>query len=193
MGVRILIVALPLLLSGCASVPSFSWSALSPFHWFSAGLEMGENGVGGIVASTPMQQEAINQGLDGRYTLRSGMGIEGGRMMRFYQAMADGQMVMTLRGEAQVQRITLDSAAIATNWGTRVGMPFSALYASAYEGKCQRVAASEGVTLQCQAPQSQHVSYRFHGQWRGPAGLMPPNDVLMSWPISQIIWQADTD
>lgn len=65
-------------------------------------------------------------------------------MTRFYQAMADGQVILTLRGETRVEQITLDSATIATAWGTRVGMPFSALYASAYEGECQRVPASEG-------------------------------------------------
>ncbi|MGL5169192.1 MAG: RpoE-regulated lipoprotein [Edwardsiella tarda] len=191
MGIRLLIVALPLLLSGCASMPSLSWSSLSPFNWFGSTLEMRADGIGGIDATTPMQQEAIDQGLAGQYRLRSGMGIEGERMTRFYQAMADGQVILTLRGETRVEQITLDSATIATAWGTRVGMPFSALYASAYEGECQRVPASEGVTVQCQAPQSKRVSYRFHGQWNGPAGLMPPNDVLSAWPVSQIIWRAD--
>ena len=126
MGIRLLIVALPLLLSGCASMPSLSWSSLSPFNWFGSTPEMRADGIGGINASTPMQQEAIDQGLAGQYRLRSGMGIEGGRMTRFYQAMADGQVILTLRGETRVEQITLDSATIATAWGTRVGMPFSA-------------------------------------------------------------------
>ncbi|XEH42383.1 DUF1131 family protein [Edwardsiella tarda] len=78
MGVRLLVVALPLLLSGCASMPSLSWSSLSPFNWFGSTLEMRADGIGGIDASTPMQQEAIDQGLAGQYRLRAGMGIEGG-------------------------------------------------------------------------------------------------------------------
>ena len=191
MGFRFWIVVAPLMLSGCSTLSSFSWSTLSPFHWFSSGLHIDNDGVGGVSASTPMQQEAVSQGLDGAYTLRSGMGIDNGQVTRFFQAMAQDKVAMTIAGDATVMRITVDSADLATAWGARVGTPFAALYARAYDGECRRVAAAEATSVICRAPQSARVSYLVHGQWGGPAGLMPPDDVLKSWTVSQIVWQAD--
>lgn len=187
---RFWIVVAPLMLGGCSTQSSFSWSMLSPFNWFSSGLYIDSNGVGGVSASTPMQQEVISQGLDGVYTLRSGMGIDNGQVTHFFQAMAQDKVAMTIAGGVTVRRITVESAELATAWGTRVGTPFAALYTRAYDGECRRVAAEE-VTVVCRAPQSPRVSYQFRGEWGGPAGLMPPDDVLKSWTVSQIVWQAD--
>lgn len=191
MGIRFFMMVVALLLSGCASVPSLSWSALSPFHWFASPLQLTDDGLGGITAQTPMQQAALSEGLNDAYPLRSGMGIAHGQVTRVYQAMEQDKVVLTITGEAQVQRITLDSAAIASAWGAKVGMPFADLYQRAFDGECRRIVAMEGTPVLCRAPQSQRVSYLFLGQWNGPAALMPPDDVLLTWPLSQIIWQAD--
>lgn len=76
---RFWIVVAPLMLGGCSTLSSFSWSMLSPFNWFSSGLYIDSNGVGGVSASTPMQQEVISQGWTGCIRYAAGWGSTTGR------------------------------------------------------------------------------------------------------------------
>lgn len=43
-------------------------------------------------------------------------------------------------------------------------------------------------TVLCVAPQSSKVVYKFSGKWQGPDNLMPADEVLKTWKVSQIIW-----
>ncbi|EBE3493299.1 DUF1131 family protein, partial [Salmonella enterica] len=44
-------------------------------------------------------------------------------------------------------------------------------------------------SVECKAEGSQHISYVFSGEWSGPEGLMPPDDVLKNWDVRKIIWR----
>ncbi|MDU3158053.1 MAG: DUF1131 family protein, partial [Hafnia alvei] len=33
--------------------------------------------------------------------------------------------------------------------------------------------------------------YVFSGEWSGPEGLMPSDDTLKNWKITQIVWHAN--
>lgn len=166
---------------------SWSWSSLSPFSWFGSTLQVSEQGVGGINGTTPMQRQAIDDGLGGGYTLRQGMRSAGGNVVSFWQALDDNKQVkLELSGQTTVSRVEVTDARVTTASGAKIGTPFSDLYSKAF-GACQSGAASGSV--ECKAPDSQHISYVFSGEWHGPEGLMPADDTLKSWTLSKIIWQ----
>ncbi|PLV63276.1 RpoE-regulated lipoprotein [Erwinia sp. B116] len=193
-----------LLLAGCAgsSAPadsassstwwnpiSWSWSSLSPTHWFGSSLQVTEAGVGEVTGSTAMTEAAIGKGLDGNYGLRQGMRSEGGNVVSFWQAInGDKQVKIELSGQGTVSRIDVSDAGVKTAGGVSIGTPFSDLYGKAF-GACRKGQGADGDGVECKAPGSEHISYLFSGEWHGPEGLMPADDTLKSWKISKIIWR----
>ncbi|MBD2809957.1 RpoE-regulated lipoprotein [Xenorhabdus sp. Vera] len=185
------LVGCSLLLTACAGASEFSWSSLSPFNWFDRSFNVSEQGVGNINQQTNMTQSAIEQELEGKYHLRSGMETKDGKLISIIQGMENNQVKLEFYGSVngKVNRIDVRDEDIKTIWGTKIGTLFSDVYDKAF-GACQR---SNDFTTQptviCIAPQSQHVSYVFSGIWDGPEELMPSDDVLKDWKVSQIIWK----
>lgn len=191
---RPLLLALPLLLTGCATVSSVmpDLSSLNPMNWFSGSLEVSEQGVGGLTAATPMDEQAIRDGLENDFTLRNGMATNNGQIVAFWQALDNDKVALTITGPQQgkVARIDVTSDAIATDSGVEIGTPFSDLYSKAF-GACQMGQGDDEQGVECAAPNSRHLSYVFSGTWHGPAGLMPADDTLKNWKVSKIIWRAE--
>ncbi|QLK62119.1 RpoE-regulated lipoprotein [Enterobacteriaceae bacterium Kacie_13] len=194
--VRPLLLALPLILTGCSSMshmsmPSVSWSSFNPLNWFGSSLTVSDKGVGEITASTPLTEEAIKDALDGDYTLRSGMSMSNGKMLSFYQAMNDKDVKMSLSGEPKgtVQRVDVVDPKVESEWGVKIGTPFSDLYTKAFD-VCVKGESDDAQNIECKAPQSTHVTYVFSGIWHGPDSLMPADDSLKDWKVSKIIWRA---
>jgi len=195
--VRPMLLALPLILTGCSSMshmsmPSVSWSSFNPLNWFGSSLTVSDKGVGEITASTPLTEEAIKDALDGDYTLRSGMSMSNGKMLSFYQAMSDKEVEMSISGapKGSVERVDVVDAKVESEWGVKIGTPFSDLYTKAFD-VCVKGEGDDAQNIECKAPQSTHVSYVFSGIWHGPDSLMPADDSLKDWKVSKIIWRAD--
>ena len=195
--VRPMLLALPLILTGCSSMshmsmPSVSWSSFNPLNWFGSSLTVSDKGVGEITASTPLTEEAIKDALDGDYSLRSGMSMSNGKMLSFYQAMSDKEVKMSISGapKGSVQRVDVVDAKVESEWGVKIGTPFSDLYTKAFD-VCVKGEGDDAQNIECKAPQSTHVSYVFSGIWHGPDSLMPADDSLKDWKVSKIIWRAD--
>ncbi|ROR04711.1 RpoE-regulated lipoprotein [Erwinia sp. JUb26] len=194
-----------LLLAGCAgsgSQPdgasqstwwnpvSWSWSGLNPVNWFGSSLQITEQGVGSVNGSTPLQQKAIEDGLKGQYTLRNGMRMVDGSVVSFWQALDDSKQVqMELSGRTAVNRIEVTDKNVATDSGVKVGTRFSDLFSKAFES-CKKGTGADRESVECRAPNSQHISYVFTGDWHGPEGLMPADDTLKNWSVSKIIWHS---
>lgn len=187
-----LLLALPLLLTGCSTLSNMSWPSMNPMNWFSSSLKVTDQGVGKVTASTPLTEEALNDALGGDYRLRSGMSMSDGKMLAFYQALADKDVKMTLSGEPKglVQRIEVTDDKVASDWGVKVGTPFSDLYSKAFDN-CVKGTGDDAQNVECKAPQSQHVRYIFSGIWHGPEELMPSDDALKEWKVSKIVWRAN--
>lgn len=192
MNFRPLLLVVPLLLTGCSTMSNMSWSSMSPLNWFGSSVEVSEMGIAGINASTPLNEAAINKALDDNYRLRSGMGTRNGTVTSFYQALDGDTVVMTISGDdsGKVKRVNVENDAIKTAWGVKIGTPFSDLYEKAY-GVCQKGQGDNANDVECVSKESRHVSYLFSGEWRGPEGLMPSDDTLKDWKISQIVWHAN--
>ncbi|MCU5771097.1 RpoE-regulated lipoprotein [Erwiniaceae bacterium BAC15a-03b] len=192
-----------LLLSGCASSGSsspsegswwnpfakVSWSSLSPLNWFGSSLEVNEQGVGAINGSTAMNASAIDKGLDGNYTLRQGMRTSDGNVVSFWQALDDGKVKLVINGNSTVTSVEVTDEAVASSDGAKIGSTFSERYSKAF-GACQKAAGLDSSAVECKAPDSQHISYIYSGDWHGPEGLMPSDDTLKNWKLSKIIWRS---
>lgn len=188
-SLRILLCAMPLALTGCSTLSSVNWSAANPWNWFGSSTEVTEQGVGALTASTPLDEQAITDALDGDYRLRSGMKTENGNVVRFFEAMNGDKVAMVIHGEqGHISRIDVLDSEIPSEAGVEVGAPFSDLYSKAF-GHCQPAAANDPGAVECKAEGSQHISYLFTGEWKGPEGLMPPDDTLKAWKVSKIIWR----
>ncbi|MBM7344097.1 RpoE-regulated lipoprotein [Pantoea coffeiphila] len=169
---------------------SWSWSGLNPVNWFGSSLQIAEQGVGGVNGSTPLQQKAIEDGLKGQYTLRNGMRMVDGSVVSFWQALDDSKQVeMELSGRTTVNRVEVMDKDVATDSGVKIGTRFSDLYSKAFES-CKKGTGADRDGVECRAPNSQHISYVFSGDWRGPEGLMPSDDTLKNWTVSKIIWHS---
>ena len=82
-SLRLMLCAMPLMLTGCSTMSSVNWSAANPWNWFGSSTKVSEQGVGELTASTPLQEQAIADALDGDYRLRSGMKTANGNVVRF--------------------------------------------------------------------------------------------------------------
>ncbi|EKT55704.1 RpoE-regulated lipoprotein [Providencia sneebia] len=179
-----------LLLSGCAGSGSF-WSALSPTNWFGSSITAKATGVGGVSSLTPMKEDVVKEQLDNRYTMRSGMQTDQGDIITVFQGIDDNEVKIEVIGpeKGYVSRIIVSDPQISTEWNTQIGTQFSDIYEKAF-GSCKVGSViNDHPTVECVAPESSHIVYRFAGNWQGPEGLMPPDNELTSWKVSQIIWQ----
>ncbi|QTF09789.1 RpoE-regulated lipoprotein [Brenneria izadpanahii] len=191
MRFRPLLLGLPLVLSGCSAMSNFSWSSLSPFNWFGGSIQVTDTGVGAINAGTPLSESILREALDNNYRLRSGMGSNNGQLVAFYQALDGNDVKLVISGEpkSHVRKVEVMDAAIDSEWGVKIGDAFSSAYSKAF-GSCQPGQGDDAQSVECVAPQSKHVSYLFSGEWNGPEGLMPPDDILKDWRVSKIVWHA---
>lgn len=188
-SLRLLLCALPLVLTGCSTLSAVNWSAAYPWNWFGSSTDVTEQGVGNLTAATPLEQEAISSALSSDYRLRSGMKTQNGNIVHYFEALKGDQLALVINGDKNsIGRIEVLDSEIETESGVKIGTPFSDLYQKAF-GNCVSAPADEGVAVECKAEGSQHISYLFSGNWSGPQGLMPSDDALKNWKVSKIIWQ----
>lgn len=201
--VRPVVIAAALMIAGCASSGasqgtesesrwwnplSWSWSAAAPWNWFASSLQVGEQGVGKLNGSTPMNAEAVSAGLNDKYSIRKGMRAENGGVASFFQAVDDKKVRIEVKGTATVDQIDVTDPAVTTADGRKIGTPFRELYSKAFN-VCQKGTGSDSEGVECKAPGSTHLSYLFSGEWHGPQGLLPSDETLKSWTVSKIIWR----
>lgn len=190
------------LLSGCASSGnsepqasavhwwnplSYSWSSALPWNWFGSDLKVTEQGVGGLNSLTPMKVSAIQEALGSDYRLRQGMRTENGTILSFWQAQRDGKVMLDIQGQDSVSRVEVTDPKVTVANGVKIGSPFSDLYSKAF-GHCQP--GDSAGTILCQAPDSQHIDYRYHGETQLPQGMMPADATLQHWTLAAIIWHS---
>ena len=188
-SLRLLVCALPLALGGCSTLSAVNWSAANPWNWFGSSTEVSEQGVGALTSTTALEEGALNDALDGDYRLRSGMKTADGKIVRYFEALKDDKVALVINGESgTVSRIDVLEEGIATASDVKIGTPFSDVFGKAF-GNCVSATGDDIGSVLCKAPYSQHISYLFSGDWRGPQGLMPPDDTLKNWTISKIVWQ----
>ena len=152
-------------------------------------MEVSEQGVGNLTASTALSEQAIGDALGSSYRLRSGMKTANGNIVRYFEALKDDKVALTINGESgTISRIDVRDSNIKAASGVKIGTPFSDIYSKA-SGNCQKGSNDNGAVVECKAEGSQHISYAFTGNWSGPEELMPSDDTLKNWKVSKIIWR----
>ncbi|WP_227318752.1 RpoE-regulated lipoprotein [Cedecea davisae] len=188
-SLRLMMLVLPLVLSGCSTLSSVNWSSAYPWNWFGSSVEVSEQGVGKLTSATLMDEKAVSEGLNDNYRLRSGMKTENGAIVRYFEALKDKDVKLVINGESgSVSNIVVMDEDIKTAGGVKIGTPFSNLYDKAF-GACEKGSGDDADGVMCKAPNSQHISYLFKGVWHGPEGLMPSDDALKKWTLNKIIWR----
>ena len=88
--------------------------------------KVSEQGVGELTASTPLQEQAIADALDGDYRLRSGMKTANGNVVRFFEVMKGNNVAMVINGDqGTISRIDVLDSDIPADTGVKIGTPFS--------------------------------------------------------------------
>lgn len=162
-SLRLMLCAMPLMLTGCSTMSSVNWSAANPWNWFGSSTKVSEQGVGELTASTPLQEQPIADALDGDYRLRSGMKTANGNVVRFFEVMKGDNVAMVINGDqGMISRIDVLDSDIPADTGVKIGTPFSDLYSKAF-GNCQKADGDDNRAVECKAEGSQHISYQFSG------------------------------
>lgn len=188
-SLRLMILGLPLILSGCSTMSSVQWSSALPWNWFGSSATVSEQGMAGLNGTTPMNEEAISERLGGDYHLRNGMKTANGEIVSYFEALKDKQVMLIINGShGTVSRIDVMDPSIESEKGVKIGTPFGDLYDKAF-GVCEQGKGDDADLVVCKAPNSAHISYAFKGEWTGPESLLPSDDTLKKWTLSQIIWQ----
>lgn len=186
---RLMMLIAPLALSGCSTLSNVHWSNMAPWNWFGSSMTVSEKGVGELTAATPLTQEGVSEAIGSDYHLRSGMKMANGSVVRYFEALKDNQLALVIEGDkGQLARVVVLDKGIPTDSGVTLGTPFHTLYSKAF-GACEKATGDDSAMVACKAPDSQHITYLFSGQWRGPEGLMPSDDALKNWTLNKIVWQ----
>ncbi|AFJ46202.1 RpoE-regulated lipoprotein [Shimwellia blattae] len=185
-SLRLMMLIAPLALSGCSTLSNAHWA---PWNWFGSSLTVSEQGVGALTASTPLTQDGIAGAIGSDYHLRSGMKMADGSVVRYFEALKNNQLALVIEGDkGQLSRVVVLDKTIPTESGVTLGTPFHELYSKAF-GACEKASGDDEALVACKAPDSQHITYLFGGQWRGPQGLMPSDDTLKNWTLNKIVWR----
>ena len=151
-SLRLMLCAMPLMLTGCSTMSSVNWSAANPWNWFGSSTKVSEQGVGELTASTPLQEQAIADALDGDYRLRSGMKTANGNVVRFFEVMKGDNVAMVINGDqGTISRIDVLDSDIPADTGVKIGTPFSDLYSKAF-GNCQKADGDDNRCLLYTSP-----------------------------------------
>ena len=188
-SLRLMILGLPLILAGCSTMSSVQWSSALPWNWFGSSAAVSEQGVAGLTATTPMDEEAVRDGLGDNYRLRNGMKSANGEIVSYFEAVKESQVMLVINGtNGKVSRIDVMDPSIESEKGVKIGTPFGDLYDKAF-GVCEQGKGDDADAVICKAPNSSHISYAFKGEWSGPESLLPSDDMLKKWTLTKIIWQ----
>ena len=58
-SLRLMLCAMPLMLTGCSTMSSVNWSAANPWNWFGSSTKVSEQGVGELTASTHCKNKPL--------------------------------------------------------------------------------------------------------------------------------------
>lgn len=135
-----------------------------------------------------LEELVIVEVLDGDYCLCSGMKIDNGNVVCFFEVMKGDNVVMVINGEQGiVSCIDVLDSDILIVVGGKIGMLFSDFYSKVF-GYCELVFSDSYISVECKVEGSQYISYVFFGEWSGLEGLMFFDDVLKNWDVCKIIW-----
>ena len=154
-------------------------------------LELSPQGVGPLTGATAFTQQAIQAALPAGYVVKAGSASSEGEKRKVFQVFEGGKQVMRIEGNAaKVAQIVVESAAIATPRGVKVGAAYKTVYPD-LRAACTPGSEEDSDTVFCEAGKLPSISYQFAGPLTASTDGMPPLKALAGWKISRIIWSAN--
>lgn len=179
---------LSLLLTGCSSWWSSNSIIDNDGRWI-----ISDAGVGPITAETQFKQSELQKAFGDNYKVISGMEINSKKLSHFYNinTLENNNTIMKIIGNTKdnIEQIETASDQVI-HQNIHIGSYFHQLYRQAITGNCRQITNEEAGAIICDSPKSKHVHYIFKGQSDNFDSLLPPNDELMDWKITKIIWQS---
>jgi hypothetical protein len=155
-------------------------------------LEITGSSVGPLDGQTPFDMERLQELLKG-YSLSPGNNQLDGRSVSTYRVVRDGVQFIEIYPSADstgISRIAVLSPDLEDPNGNHVGSVFSAVFGDQPPAVLTPGMSEFTGDVLCPAPGLSNVTYVFHGDWTGPAGVIPPQNVLDSWAVRCIIWKS---
>lgn len=177
-----------LVLIGCFMMSVVNWLVVYLWNWFGVFIEVIEQGVGKLMVFMLFNEQVISDVLGSDYCLCSGMKIDKGNIVYYFEVLKNNSVVLIINGDnGVISWIDVCDVDIKIVSGVKIGILFSDLYSKVF-GNCQKGSYDNGVVVECQVEGSQYISYVFIGYWSGLDELMFFDDMLKNWKVSKIIW-----
>lgn len=154
-------------------------------------ISVSDIGVGPITANTPFDLEALRDKFPGYSISETMTSTEGEEFIRYDVADESGLLFSINPDRAGgIFSVVIENDRITDSAGTRIGARFADIYPAALHVTCYPGMEEYSGTLSCHALGAEQVLYVFSGQWDGPDGQRPPNDVLSTWTVGKIVWRS---
>jgi hypothetical protein len=154
-------------------------------------LDLTTLSIGPINGQTPFDRTHI-EGLLKGYTIVNGVIVDGGQLMTI-RVLLEGEELLEIFPNpdgASIDRIVVRSPSIVDGNGFHVGSSYTAIFGEAPAPDAQPGMSEYSGCVLCPAPGISNLTYIFDGNWTGPNGIIPPQNILQTWSIKTIIWRT---
>jgi hypothetical protein len=155
-------------------------------------LEITNSSVGPIDGQTPYDRAHFEEVFKG-YSVGTGALQTGSETLETVKVYLDGSEMLEIipgRGGTAIDRVAVLSPEITDPNGNHVGSGYTSVFAETPpQNVIPGMSEYTGHVL-CPAPGLSNITYIFHGDYTGPPGVVPPQNVLDSWSIKVILWKS---
>ena len=155
-------------------------------------LDVTTTGVGPIDGQTPYDLAHLEGILKG-YIVATGNSSLDGRSVSTYRVLLENDEMLEIfpGGDSiTIGRVMVKSPDVLDTNGNHVGRIFTDVFGEAPPAGITPGMSEFTGNILCPAPGLSNVTYVFHGDWTGPAGIIPPQNVLDTWTIRYILWKS---
>lgn len=175
-----------------AIILALSCLCLACFGGKPAKLDVTSLSIGPIDGETPFDRPYLEDLLKG-YRITEGYAEDRGRSVTTVRVLLEGQeMIEIYPGPdgASIDRIVVKSPDIVDGNGNHVGTSYTSIFGDAPAPNAQPGMSEYSGHVLCPAPGLSNVTYIFHGDWSGPDGVIPPQNILQTWSVKIILWRS---
>jgi len=155
-------------------------------------IKVTEEGVGPITGITAFDPDAVSVLLPGSTVSRQQVSREGEKypVIIVEENGVKEMEVVPDADERSVAGVIVFSPDIRDMHGIHVGNVLSDIYGKDEKPQCLPGVEEYAGHLFCPAADSTRIYYELSGEWDGPDGQVPPDDVIRNWKVVAIHWRA---
>jgi hypothetical protein len=185
-GGLVMAVSVLLGVAGCKDKP-----AAAPVNTVKPIAMLSVDGVGPLNAETPFNLHLITDAFQGLNVAQQTNFTEGSQYP-VIKVSKELKPLLTINPDAKHEKvfsIMVQDNLIGNQLGHAIGTAFSSIYPYGQPVECAAGSEELSGKVLCYAPKTGNILYQFGGEWNGPAGSVPPKEVLANWKIEAMIWK----